>query len=311
MSICANPACGKEFEQKSKYREAKTCSKECRYAVSAATTKSSSGRWETKTCPCGVEFQSAKAKPQTYHDWDCMMKHRQEDSRASRTCENPECGKEFTYFKRQDQRTCSPACRNKVTAMQRENNYPECRTCGVSTGSYNRIYCDEHRPNRPGRKPLPRKTAVCQNPDCGQEFSKPGTWPGAMMFCSLDCSNKAPSYRRIKRYSFGNLNAEGGYELRFLACLQRLNIEWEPWPDDAPIRYTTPDGKARTYTPDFRVEDLVVEVKGQDELNENQAYARSHWSLPEPLIIVDRERLGRLEKMFNRQQFLDALSFMT
>lgn len=310
VTICANESCRREFEQKNKYRETKTCSKECRYAVSAATTRTSSGRWETKTCPCGVEFQSAVAKPKTYHDWDCMMKHRTEEARASRTCEAPGCTNEFTYFKRQDQRTCSASCRNKVTALAREKNYPECQTCGISTGSYNRIYCDEHRPSRPGRKPGVRREGVCQNPDCGQEFTRPGSWAGQMMFCSLDCSNKVPSYRRIKRYSFGNLNAEGGYELRFLACLQRLNVDWEPWPDAEKIEYATPDGKTHNYTPDFIVEDMVVEVKGQDELNENQVHARATWNRPDRLVLVDRERLSRLERLFNRQQFLVTLSSM-
>ncbi|ATN87546.1 hypothetical protein SEA_DIRTMONSTER_94 [Mycobacterium phage DirtMonster] len=261
MSICANPECGKEFEQPNKYRTAKTCSKECRYAVSASTTKASSGRWETKVCPCGVEFQSAVNKPKTYHDWDCMMKHRQEDARASRTCENPECGKEFTYFKRQNQRTCSPECRNKVTAMKRENNYPECQTCGVSTGSYNRIYCDEHRPNRPGRKPAPRITATCLC--CGEEFTRPENYPGKMKYCSNACSHRQVKKVRDKFIADlpeGAIVFHSGWEIRFWAACLRFDI---------PIRsYDGPDIETSqgVYRPDFIIgkpnEERVVDVKG-------------------------------------------------
>lgn len=303
VTICANEECRKEFVQKNKYRETKTCSKECRYAVSAKTTRESSGRWMTSVCPCGVEFQNAMNKPKKYHDRDCMMKHRVEDSRATRTCENPECGKEFTHFKRQNQRTCSPECRNKVTARQRDINYPECRTCGVSTGSYNRVYCDEHRPNRPGRKPLPRKTAVCRT--CGEDFSRPGTWPGQMMFCSLKCSNAQHSRKRARHYQFGDLNLNSSYELRFVACLERLQIYWQPWPDD---RFF--DHNGHEYRPDFIVNGHAIEVKGWDHPDSSQPAARAAWNLPEPLVIVTRDRLNELERIFNQSQFLESLAML-
>ena len=293
MSVCTNPACGKEFEQKSKYRESKTCSKECRYVVSAATTKSSSGRWETKTCPCGLEFQSAVNKPQTYHDWDCMMKHRVEDSRASRTCENPECGKEFTYFKRQDQRTCSPECRNKVTAARREVNYPECRTCGVSTGSYNRVYCDEHRPNRPGRKPAERKTATCLG--CGEEFSRPGHWKGKMKYCSNRCSHR----EQKKTTDVGALLNDKGtlifrstWEMRFHSACLRFDI---------PIRsYDGPDidTSAGTYRPDFIINgDTVIDVKGWLRPDSEIKYREAGVRLVTKEELLEFERSGVLSAL--------------
>lgn len=129
-----------------------------------------------------------------------------------------------------------------------------------------------------------------------------------MLYCSLECSKQEPSYRRIKRYSFGNLNAEGGYELRFLACLQRLNIDWEPWPDADPVRYTTADGKERTYTPDFLVEGMAIEVKGLDDPNGNQFFARANWTRDEPLVLVDREKLAQLERIFNRETWMSELT---
>jgi hypothetical protein len=261
VSICE--ACGGEFVQKHPYHTMKTCSKECRYKLSAKSNRESSGRWETKVCPCGVEFQSAVAKPKTYHDWDCMMKHRIEESRATRTCEV--CGNEFTHFKRQDQRTCSPACRNKLTAAQREVNYPECRECGVSTGSYNRIYCDEHRPNRPGRKALPRKTATCLG--CGEEFSRPGSWPGKMNYCSNKCSHS--EVKSVRDKFVLNLNDKAIvfhslWEVRFVAVCARLDIDWR--------RYDGPDIETSqgVYRPDFIIgnkpsEGLTVEVKGWED----------------------------------------------
>jgi hypothetical protein len=298
MSVCEN--CGNEFEQKNKYRTNKTCSTECRYALSAKSgTGQLRGRRETRICPrCGTSFECTVAKPKTYCTWDCMMEARTEDSRASSTCE--QCGKEFTHFKRQDQRTCSPACRNKLTAAQREINYPECRECGVSTGSYNRIYCDEHRPNRPGRKPMPRKVAICQQ--CNEEFSRPGTWPGQMMFCSLRCSNEQHSRKRAQHYRHGEVNLNGSYELRFTACLARLMVDWAPWPDDRPFIH---DGHG--YRPDFLVNGLAIEVKGGEPANHPQRAMRAAWDLPERLVLVDREQLGSLERIFNRNEFLVAL----
>lgn len=128
------------------------------------------------------------------------------------------------------------------------------------------------------------------------------------MYCSLECSKKDPSYRRIKRYQFGNLNAEGGYELRFLACLQRLLIDWEVWPDDKGVAYQTPNGKAHAYTPDFLVDGMAIEVKGWVENPEStQGFAHEQWNRPEPLVLVGRESLAELERVFNKEQFLMIL----
>lgn len=258
--VTACEVCGVDVVQTNKYRTKKTCSVECRYVLSAQKTRASSGRWETKTCiRCGKEFPNAKAKPKKHCTWDCMMKARTEESRASRTC--AVCGEPFTYFKRQDQRTCSPACRNKLTGSRRENHYPMCRTCGVSTGSYNRIYCDEHRPSRPGRKPLPRKVATCLG--CGEEFTRPGSWTGKMHYCSNACSHKETKRVRDKFVAALNDKAivfHSGWEMRFWALCLRLNV---------PVRrYDGPDIQTREgiYRPDFIVSlgdrEYIVEVKG-------------------------------------------------
>lgn len=285
--------CGESVEQTNKYRTKKTCSAECRYRLSSKSTRDSSGRWETKACiRCGSEFQNAKSKPKKYCTWDCMMEARRSDSRASRTCSV--CGNEFTYFKRQDQRTCSPACRNKLTASRREVNFPECRVCGVSTGSYNRIYCDEHRPSRPGRKPMPRKVAVCLA--CGEEFSRPGSWPGKMIYCSNACSHRETKSVRDKFVA--NLNEKAvvfhsGYELRFWALCQRF---------DLPVRrYDGPDIKTPegVYRPDFIVltslGEVIVEVKGYLR-PESAVKVRSAREQGHKIVMVSKERLIELEQ---------------
>ena len=256
MSVCQN--CGKEFQPRSKYYPAKACSKECRYALSAKNgTGKLRGRREERVCPrCDKQFICRVAKPQTYCSWDCMMAERVEESRAKRTCEV--CGKEFTHFKRQDQRTCSPACRNKLTGSRREVNYPRCPECGVSTGSYNRKYCDEHRPNRPGIKPLPRKTAICVG--CGEEFSRPGSYPGKMKYCSNKCSHHEVKSVRDKFVLGLNEKAvvfHSMWEVRFVAACERFDIPWR--------RYDGPDIETSegTYRPDFIIwDDTVVDVKG-------------------------------------------------
>lgn len=254
MSVCVN--CNSEFDQKNKYRETKTCSTKCRYEMSAKSTRAKSGAIMISACQgCGTDFENRVAKPKKFCTWDCMVKHRVEDSRQSRICEG--CGNEFTHFKRQDQRTCSPACRNKVTARQRDKNYPKCVTCGIPTGSYNRIYCDEHRP-RTGQKPAPRKVARCLG--CGEEFSRPSGWQGKMHYCSNACSHKQVKSVRDKYVAILNEKAvvfHSGWEIRFWAVCLRFDI---------PIRsYDGPDidTSAGTYRPDFIVNgDTVIDVKG-------------------------------------------------
>jgi hypothetical protein len=304
MSKCE--ICGSEFAQVNKYRTVRTCSTECGKKLRAQNMRASyeaRGTWTTEICPvCGNEFKHRHTKAQRTCSVECRGRLAAQEARVASTC--TVCGKQFDHYARQDRNTCSVKC--AAIARSSGVHYPECKVCGVSTGSYNRIYCNEHRPAKPGIKPLPRKHATCQT--CGEEFSRPGSWQGKMMYCSLDCSKQDPSYRRIKRYSFGNLNAEGGYELRFLACLQRLKIDWEAWPDDEPVFYATPDDKQRSYTPDFRVDGMAVEVKGWIENPDStQHYAHEQWDRAEPLILVGRESLAELERIFNRDQFLQIL----
>lgn len=129
-----------------------------------------------------------------------------------------------------------------------------------------------------------------------------------MMFCSLECSNANHSSRRARHYQHSDWNLNGSYELRFAACLDRLIIPWKRWPNDDPFLYRTPDGKEHEYRPDFLVEGMAVETKGWAENpDSNQCYAYEQWNWPEPLVLVKRDDLAKLERIFNRNEFLKEL----
>jgi hypothetical protein len=148
-------------------------------------------------------------------------------------------------------------------------------------------------------------THVCQNPACGKDFERPYTYPGKTMFCSIKCSNAQHSSKRQRHYQFGDLNLNSAFELRFVACLERLKIGWSPWPDDELIVYTTPDGIEHEYRPDFRVGNLIIEIKGWAENpDSNQRFA---WEDTD-VVLIDRDKLNSLEHIFNRRKFLEALS---
>jgi hypothetical protein len=134
-------------------------------------------------------------------------------------------------------------------------------------------------------------------------FERPHFYPNKKMFCSISCSNQQHSRKRAQHYRFGGVTLNGSYELRFVACLERLAIEWKPWPDDRPfIR----DG--HEYRPDFLVAGHAVEVKGWDRPNSSQPEMRVAWDFPEPLIVVDRELLERLERILSQETWITALT---
>ncbi|QWT30380.1 HNH endonuclease [Mycobacterium phage I3] len=253
-----------EICEKPHERAARTCSTECGKKLRAQAMKKSyaeSGSWVTATCArleCGQEFQHRRSKPQRFCSKTCYNQMAHEAAVVSRTC--GECGKPMTAFKRQDQQFCSTVCRNRNTAAKRTKNYPTCQICGVSTGSYNRIFCDDHRP-KPGRAAQPRKVAVCLG--CGEEFSRPAHWQGKLKYCSNACSHRQVKKVRDKFIADlpeGAVVFHSGWEIRFWAACLRFDI---------PIRsYDGPDIKTSegVYRPDFIIgkpgEERVVDVKG-------------------------------------------------
>lgn len=249
--------CGNEHD-----RTARTCSVDCGKKLRAqkmTEVYAEKGTWVTAKCArlaCGKEFTHRRSKPRQYCGKPCYNQMTHEAAVESKKC--AQCGGLMTSFKRQGQQFCSTACRNRATAAGRTKNYPECRICGVSTGSYNRTFCDDHRP-KPGQKALPRKVAVCLG--CGEEFSRPGSWRGKMNYCSNKCSHH--EVKSVRDKFVLNLNDKAivfhsGWEIRFVAVCMRLKIDWRRY--DGPD-FETPVG---TYRPDFIIgpDDLIIEVKG-------------------------------------------------
>ena len=304
-STCENCSC--EFEQKSPYRSkwSKTCSYECSRELANQRTKEA---YETKG-----KVQLIKAQ--------CEL-----------------CGNEFEHRWHKPQKFCSRVCSNKARsgerhpAFKRTEFYPKCVVCGEPTMHTQRITCPDHRKDwtprelvtcpcgKPaatlkskycsedcrkewGKKKAPTRmvTHTCQC--CGEDFERPYWYPNKKMFCSIKCSNEQHSRKRARHYQFGDLNLNSTYELRFVACLERLQIAWEPWPDDRFFPY-----EGHEYRPDFLVAGMAIETKGWDHPDSMQPAARTAWDLPEPLVVVKRDNLDRLERIFNREQFLTSLS---
>lgn len=215
------------------------------------------------------------------------------NKRSEKDC--PTCGNHFVCVK-PEQRFCSKKC------IRTGRNHHVC-PCGVNTGSYQKKYCSPEHREQYGKKKAPTRMVehVCQNPACGKTFERPVWYPNKKMFCSLKCSNEQHSRKRARHYQFGELNLNGSYELRFVACLERLNIRWSPWPDDKP--FVTTDG--HEYRPDFLVDGCAIEVKGWDK--NGQAERRIAWDYNEPLILVDLAKLARLEHLHGQHAFLDDL----
>lgn len=218
--------------------------------------------------------------------------------RPEKNC--PTCGEHFVCV-RPEQVYCSKQC---IRGKGRKHNVCP---CGINTGSYQKKYCSSEHRELYGKKKAPTRMVehVCQT--CGDTFERPYHYPAKGMFCSIECSNKQHSRKRARHYRFGDLNLNSSFELRFVACLERLKIEWSPWPDDRPFHYGI-DGIQHIYTPDFLVDGLAVETKGWDHPDSTQPIARQRWDYPEPLTLITRDHLNECEHIFNRITFLQYLS---
>lgn len=301
-SICEN--CGAEFEQRSQYKSkwVKTCSYECNRALAdrrmKATYAQKAPSVVKSVCEqCGADFTHKRSKPRTFCSRECSNKARS--------------GEQHPTFQATESRTF-PACvvcgeptqhTQRTTCPEHRRGYSrqELATCpcGQPAANFKSKYCSDPCRKKWGVKPPTRMvTHSCQA--CGKDFERPHYYPGKKMFCSLACSNTQHSRKRARHYQFGDLNLNSSFELRFVACLERLQIEWEPWPDDDPQVYEHEDTGPHTYTPDFRLPGLAIETKGWDHPDSIQPLGRAAWDKPETLVIVDRGMLNELEHEFNR-----------
>lgn len=300
MSICQN--CGTEFEQSNKYRESKTCSKACRYVLSGRSNKQAQGaQYLDRECPvCGKSFDGKTAHCSRI----CSNRARSGDqhpavqaAQEARSSPCKVCGEPTQHTQRD-------TCPDHRRGWQKR----ELATCPCGQPAENirsKYCCVEHR-KKWGRKPAVKMVEhVCQT--CGDTFERPHFYPTKGMFCSIECSNRQHSRKRARHYQFGDLNLNSSFELRFVACLERLKVKWSPWPDDRPFVYSV-NGVEHTYTPDFLVGGLAVETKGWDHPDSTQPVGRHAWDFPEPLCLVNRERLNECEHIFNQRTLVDYLT---
>jgi predicted nucleic acid-binding Zn ribbon protein len=178
---------------------------------------------------------------------------------------------------------------------------PTC-PCGKPAENIRSKYCgEEHRKKWGIKPPVAMITHTCQA--CGNDFERPHFYPGKKMFCSLKCSNIQHSRKRAQHYRFGKVVLNGSYELRFIACMLRFNIDWAPWPDDRPF---VRDG--HEYRPDFLVNGRAIEVKGWEPEDHPQRAMRAAWDLSEPLVVIDEDALKLLEVGCNAHDILTPLN---
>jgi predicted nuclease of restriction endonuclease-like RecB superfamily len=131
---------------------------------------------------------------------------------------------------------------------------------------------------------------------CGEEFSRPGTWPGQMHYCSNKCSHAQQKKTRDKyvlNLSEHAVVFHSGWEIRFYAACLRFDI---------PIRsYDGPDIQTSqgVYRPDFIItttdgKERIMEVKGwlrpeaRDKIREAQC-------LGYRIFVLSKDQLLRLE----------------
>lgn len=74
--------------------------------------------------------------------------------------------------------------------------------------------------------------------------------------------------KQHKRYEYNGVNFDSSWELAYFIYLTDHNISFEYHPNIS-FKYTTDDGIIHQYFPDFKVEDTLVEIKGEHLLTGN------------------------------------------
>lgn len=127
-------------------------------------------------------------------------------------------------------------------------------------------YCSSPCRKKFGRykKANPPRVAICLG--CGEEFTRPYSYPSKMKYCSNECAKreqkKAWGKVGVKTHD-GVLILRSMYELRFVAVCERRGWDWRNYDGEA---IQTSDG---SYRPDFIIDrgngEEIVEVKGYYE----------------------------------------------
>ncbi|WNO26979.1 Holliday junction resolvase [Mycobacterium phage SrishMeg2525] len=253
MATCE--VCTSEFTPPTKYNQAKTCSKKCRYELSARRNREKQGaHYLGKVCPqCGEKFDGKS----TFCGRVCSNKYRSGDRHPRTTRVFPPC-KVCGEPTQHTQRATCPEHR-RGHEPQVEKVCP----CGASTGSFTRLYCsDEHRALY-GKKKAPTLMVehICLG--CGEKFERAHHYPGKKKYCSNRCAHREQKMTTEVAALVSNdrtLIFRSTWEMRFYCACLRFDI---------PIRsYDGPDIETSqgVYRPDFIIgkpgEERVVDVKG-------------------------------------------------
>jgi len=170
------------------------------------------------------------------------------------------CGIEFIFSGPQNAKYCEHCRTSKIYRKTFDEDHSQICPCGNKTGKKNKGYCSVKCRHTYGKYPeLKTKSAVCVG--CGEEFTKPASYPSAMKYCSNKCSHhevKSVRDKFILELGDKAIVFHSMWELRFAAACDKHNIPWRRY--DGPD-IITPLGNHR---PDFITHDEnIVEIKGQ------------------------------------------------
>ena len=92
----------------------------------------------------------------------------------------------------------------------------------------------------------------------------------------------------------GDIKVQGTWELRYVYCLDKMNILWRPNHNKDRFEYLNLKNKVATYNPDFWVNGKYVDVKGYiDKSTKHKLEAIKSMGIP--LEIITWEKLKELE----------------
>lgn len=210
------------------------------------------------------------------------------------------CGDSYLGY-RTDSRFCSQKCMFDNT----QHKERICSSCNETYVGYNNSkYCSSECRKVAGnyKKPGTTKSATCVG--CGEEFTRPISYPSAMKYCSNKCSHKEQKSVRDKFVMELNDAAvvfHSTWEIRFAACCMRYGIAWRRYDGDD---IETPVGN---YRPDFIVgkEERVIEVKGYMNFDSVVKIETAQSLLGDRYLVITEKELIEFEEhgTINGEQF--------